>query len=90
MSNPEDRNAKHPFPIQPESWGAANSPGLTGVKKSPRLERRGKVRLPDQPGQAIDLTEPGIIDALDAADATEGGAKPPHTGHRRADESTGH
>jgi hypothetical protein len=41
---------------------------LTEVKKSPRLERPGKIRLPDQPGQAIDLNDPGIEAAIEAAD----------------------
>ncbi|MBC7544503.1 MAG: hypothetical protein H7338_17415 [Candidatus Sericytochromatia bacterium] len=89
MSNPEDDNAKKPFPIHPLSWEEATSPGLTHVKKSPRLERLGRMRLPDQPGQAIDMNEPGIEAALDAAEAELAPERPRH-GHKGAGDSAGY
>jgi hypothetical protein len=68
MPNPDHTNAQKPFPIYPKSWEEQASPGLKEVKKSPRLERPGKIHLPDQPGQALDLTDPGIEEAIEAAD----------------------
>lgn len=68
MPNPDHTNARKPFPIHPKSWEEQGSPGLKEVKKSPHLERPGKIRLPDQPGQAINLNDPGIEEAIEAAD----------------------
>jgi hypothetical protein len=68
MPNPDQTNAQKPFPIPPKTWEEQGSPGLQEVKKSPRLDRPGELRLPDQPGQAIDLNAPVIEDAIEAAD----------------------
>lgn len=88
MPHSDPAPAGPPAPVPPKTWEEQGAPGLKGVKKSPRLERPGKVRLPTQAGQAIDLGDPGIEAALDAADPGLSHERLGH-GHKEAGDSTG-
>lgn len=63
---------------------------MSRMKKSPRIERQEQVGLPGQANQAINLAEPGIWEALDAAEPHTGGTPPVGHGHKEAGDSTGH